>query len=124
MQNKHLNITYAYHFLSEAIILLLIATPILYLHYRWIPYWSYLMIILISCIVFSLLSRRTANYRAYLLVAIPLFIAFYLLHYWVGGYRVDCITHQKSWKLFDEHPYDDCGRFRHFHDFLSYFEST
>src|SRR5699024_3416090 len=81
MQNKHLNITYAYHFLSEAIILLLIATPILYLHYRWIPYWSYLMIILISCIVFSLLSKRTANYRAYLLMAIPLFIAFYLLHY-------------------------------------------
>ena len=39
------------------------------------------MIILISCIVFSLLSKRTANYWAYLLMAIPLFIAFYLLHY-------------------------------------------
>src|SRR5699024_2482846 len=81
MQNKHLNITFAYHFLSEAIILLLIATPILYLHYRWVPYWTYLMLIIALCFVFSLLSKRTTKYSAYLVMAVPLLIVFYLLDY-------------------------------------------
>lgn len=81
MSNKHLNITYAYHFLSEAIIIFLIAIPILYLHYRWIPYWSYLLVAIGLCLIFSFLAKRTINYSAYLIIALLLIPLFYFLNY-------------------------------------------
>lgn len=81
MSNKHLNITYAYHFLSEAIIIFLIAIPILYLQYRWIPYWSYLFVVIFLCLVFSFLAKRTTNYSVYLVVGLVLLPIFYFLNY-------------------------------------------
>lgn len=81
MSNKHLNITYAYHFISEAIIIFLIAAPILYLHYRWVPYWSYLLVAFILCAVFSLLARKTTSYFIYIVIGILLIPIFYFLNY-------------------------------------------
>lgn len=92
MPNKHLNITYAYHFLSEAIILFLVAAPILYLEYRWVPYWSYLLVMIGSCLAFSLISKRTTNYGMYLLMVVPLFLAFFLFNYpYVVNIALSCL---------------------------------
>lgn len=81
MQNSHLNMTYAYHFLSEAIIIFLIALPIMHHHYFWVPYGSYLVIIIGSCIVFSLITHLTARYIWYLAMFPVLFALFYVLDY-------------------------------------------
>lgn len=81
MRNSHPIITYAYHFLSESIIIFLIALPIMHHRLHWVPYWSYLAIIIGTCIVFSIVTRFTANYFWYLLMAPVLFGMFYLFHY-------------------------------------------
>ncbi|MBP1969489.1 cytochrome c biogenesis protein CcdA [Virgibacillus natechei] len=67
MQNNHPTITYAYHFMSEAIIIFLLALPIMHFHYEWgPPYWSYLAIILLICFVFSVLTTYTKHYLWYI----------------------------------------------------------
>lgn len=81
MQNNHLNITYAYHFLSEAIIIFLLALPFLHYHYFWVPYGSYWMITLGACIVFTVITRFTTSYSAYILMAPVFCIVFYILDY-------------------------------------------
>lgn len=81
MLSKHLNITYAYHFMSEAIIFFLIITPVLYLHYRFIPYYSYIIIAILLCMVSIFLSKQRVSYQLYLLIALPLLAVFYLFDY-------------------------------------------
>src|SRR5699024_458814 len=81
MSKKHLNITYAYHFMSEAIIIFLFAIPILYLHYRWIPYWSYLFTVVLLSVLFSIMAKHLTNYSIYIIVGLLLVPIFYFLNY-------------------------------------------
>lgn len=81
MQINHLNISYAYHFLCESLIIFLIALPIMHYHYFWVPYWSYLIVTAFACIVFTLMTRFVSDYIWYLAVAPVLFILFYVLDY-------------------------------------------
>lgn len=69
--------------MSEAIIIFLIAVPILHFNYHWVPYWSYFAIALGICLLFSFYTRFTANYAWYLLSAPLLFVVYY-----VSGYPV------------------------------------
>lgn len=81
MRNNHLNITYAYHFFSEAIIIFLIVLPILHYHYFWVPYWSYLLVTLLACALFSIITRLKTGYIWYLGMAPVFFITFSVLDY-------------------------------------------
>ncbi|OZU88704.1 hypothetical protein CIL03_10470 [Virgibacillus indicus] len=81
MQNNHPMLTFAYHFLSEAIIMFLIMLPIMYHRFLWVPYWSYLIIILLTCILFSIITARTVSYFWYIIMAPVLFGVFYLWDY-------------------------------------------
>lgn len=81
MRNNSYNITYAYHFLNEAIIIFLMALPFLYYHYFWVPYVSYLIITVALCIVFTVITRLTTSYFWYIMMAPVLFIVFYMLGY-------------------------------------------
>lgn len=75
---KHPSITYAYHFLSEAIIIFLFAIPIFHLHYEWVPYWSYLLIIGCITIVHTIIFSKAKNALLYLLL-LPLFICVFIV---------------------------------------------
>ncbi|MEC5424992.1 hypothetical protein QGM71_16005 [Virgibacillus sp. C22-A2] len=81
MQNNHPTFTYAYHFLSEAIIIFLIVLPIMHHSYEWVPYGSYLAMITGICIVYTAITRQSTNYFWYLLTIPFLFALFYLLNY-------------------------------------------
>ncbi|MFA1819120.1 hypothetical protein ACDX78_02755 [Virgibacillus oceani] len=81
MQNNHPNLTYAYHFLSETIILFLLVLPFLHHRFIWVPYGSYILTAVVVCIVFSILAKFTVSYLWYILLAPFLFMAFYLLDY-------------------------------------------
>jgi hypothetical protein len=81
MQHNHPLIAYAYHFLSEAIILFMVFIPVLYHRYFFVPYWSYLAVIALACVVFTLIKKFNANLIVYVLVAPVLFGIFYFLDY-------------------------------------------
>jgi hypothetical protein len=81
MRNNHPILTYAYHFLSETIILFLIVLPFLYHRFMWVPYGSYIVIAIIACVMFSILAKFTVSYLWYILLAPILFLTFYLLGY-------------------------------------------
>ncbi|MFD2045116.1 hypothetical protein ACFSTA_15640 [Ornithinibacillus salinisoli] len=73
MENKHLLITHAYHFISEAIIIFLLLFPATYHHYEGIPYWVYLAVICCICIPFSLFAKLDWNHAPYI-VTIPIIV--------------------------------------------------
>lgn len=67
MRNKQQLITYAYHFVSEAIIIFLIVIPLLHLEYEFIPYWEYLILIVGLSILFTLFAFFTSTYALYII---------------------------------------------------------
>ncbi|WP_100012425.1 hypothetical protein [Lentibacillus sediminis] len=75
---KHPKVTFTYYFLSEAIILFLLAIPVFHFFYQWIPYWSYLAIVGAAGLIFSLFTKVTANYSWYFLFIPFLFVLFYM----------------------------------------------
>ncbi|MBS3682112.1 hypothetical protein KGF86_18125 [Ornithinibacillus massiliensis] len=81
MQHNHPLIAYAYHFMCEAILIFMIFLPVLYHRYFFVPYWSYLGIITLICLLFTLLTWKKANRVIYFLMVPIVFIAFYLLDY-------------------------------------------
>jgi hypothetical protein len=81
MRNNHPILTYAYHFLSETIILFLLVLPFLHHRFMWVPYGSYIFIAITVCIIFSILAKFTVSYLWYILMVPFLFIAFYFLDY-------------------------------------------
>lgn len=81
MRNNHPILTYAYHFLSETIILFMIVLPFLHHRFMWVPYGSYIVIAIIVCIIFSILTKYTENKLWYISLAPFLFVAYYLLEY-------------------------------------------
>ncbi|WP_088053059.1 hypothetical protein [Virgibacillus dakarensis] len=76
MQNKHPIITYAYHFMSEAIILFLISLPILFYHYEWVPYGLYAVLVAGICTLFSIYTKFFKGYLPYIVTAPVLVIVF------------------------------------------------
>ncbi|GAB3803096.1 DUF4129 domain-containing protein [Virgibacillus kimchii] len=81
MRNNHPILTYAYHFLSEMIILFLLVLPFFHHRFMWVPYGNYIVIVLIVCIIFSILAKFTVSYLWYILFAPFLFTVFYLWDY-------------------------------------------
>ncbi|WP_042222613.1 hypothetical protein [Oceanobacillus manasiensis] len=81
MLNSHAITRYAYHFLSEALIILMCLMPFIYHRFMWVPYWSYLIVIVVACLVFSLITIYTNSYIFYILMAPLLAGVFYLLEY-------------------------------------------
>lgn len=79
MQNKHPNITYAYHFMSEAIIVLMFFLPIMYVHFQFVLYWNYLGVTVISCLLFSIYSKFTTKFATYILTTPILMFLFYIV---------------------------------------------
>ncbi|GGA76978.1 hypothetical protein [Ornithinibacillus halotolerans] len=81
MQHNHPLIAYAYHFLAEAIIIFMVFMPVFYHRYFYVPYWSYLAVIVVACIIFTLIKKSNANLFVYVLVAPVLFVTFSMLDY-------------------------------------------
>jgi hypothetical protein len=81
MRNNHPILTYAYHFLSEAIILFLFVLPFLHHRFMWEPYGSYIITAIAACIIFSVITKFSVHYVWYMLTAPILFIAFYFMDY-------------------------------------------
>ncbi|WP_099159970.1 hypothetical protein [Virgibacillus ndiopensis] len=81
MQTKHPIITYAYHFLSEAILLFLICLPVMYFHYKWVPYGSYFAISCGICVVYLLVTKISNSYMWYIISAPFLMVIFYISNY-------------------------------------------
>lgn len=79
MQSKHPDFTYSYHFLSQAIIVFLLAVPFLHFGLDWIPYWSYLGVATVTAAVFFLYSRLALAYGWYLASAPVIFMVFLFL---------------------------------------------
>ncbi|WP_163971593.1 DUF4129 domain-containing protein [Oceanobacillus halotolerans] len=79
MQPKQRIILYAYHYMSEAILLFFVTLPIMYLNYNWIPYWGYIGIAILTCIVFSVYTYVTRSYMWYIFTAPLIGICFYLV---------------------------------------------
>lgn len=74
MQNKHVLVTYVYHFLSESIILFLLTVPIFHFYVNVAtPYWTYLGVVCVMCLVYTFYTKKTSIYGVYLLTA-PVFI--------------------------------------------------
>ncbi|WP_047983715.1 hypothetical protein [Ornithinibacillus californiensis] len=81
MQHNHPLIAYAYHFLSEAILIFMITIPVFYHRFFFVPYGSYLAVIAAACILFSILTKLKAHLKVNIVVAPILFIVFSLLDY-------------------------------------------
>ncbi|MFD2629038.1 hypothetical protein [Oceanobacillus kapialis] len=81
MLNSHAVTRYAYHFLSEALILFMVLLPFLHHRHMWVPYWSYLTILLITCVLFSLMTMYITNYVVYMAIAPIMAGVFYFLDY-------------------------------------------
>ncbi|WP_339214093.1 hypothetical protein [Ornithinibacillus sp. FSL M8-0202] len=81
MQHNHPLIAYAYQFMCEAILIFMVFLPVLYHRYFFVPYWSYLGIITLICLLFTFLTWKNANRLIYFLMAPIVFVAFYLLDY-------------------------------------------
>src|SRR5690625_2748588 len=79
MKNKHSNITYAYHFMSEAIIIFMIFLPIMYYHYQFVLYWTFLAVIIGICLLFSIYSKFTTKFSIYMLTVPALTGLFYVV---------------------------------------------
>lgn len=80
MQSKHTILTYAYHFLSESIILFLLMLPIFHFYYIDVetPYWTYLVVVVFMSLVFSFFTKKTNMYGIYILTA-PICIGLFYL---------------------------------------------
>lgn len=81
MQSKHPEFTYSYHFLSQAIIVFLLAIPFLHFGFEWVPYWSYLGVAAATAAIFLVYSRFGLPYGWYLASAPVIFGVFMLLNY-------------------------------------------
>lgn len=81
MQHNHPLIAYAYHFLSEAIIIFLIAIPFFYHRFFFVPYWSYLAVVIGACILFTIITKYKPTLFLYFMVVPGLFVLFHLLNY-------------------------------------------
>ena len=81
MQNKHPTITYAYHFLSEALIIFLIALPMMHFYYNFVPYWSYVLMVSSICLLFSFFSVRGTAYGPYIITAPFIMILLYMFNF-------------------------------------------
>lgn len=67
MRNNQQLLTYAYHFMSEAIIIFLIAVPLLHFEYEFVPYWEYLIVIIGLSILFTVYARFISTYALYII---------------------------------------------------------
>lgn len=77
---KQFYVTYAYHFMSEAIIIYLVLLPFSYSYYENVSMWSYLGITIGVALVYSFVSKYIKNYAPYL-TSLPFLL---LLFYFVG----------------------------------------
>lgn len=82
MQLNQKLITFAYYFLSEAIILFLPLVIIMHFHYKISPpYLSYMLIVIVVCILFSYITHISNNYYIYFTLAPVLIVALYLIDF-------------------------------------------
>lgn len=86
MQRNFMTITYAYHFIAEAIIILFLSIPFFHYYYDTIPYLSYSAIICILTCVYVVLLHRVTSYIPYLIITSVLVGIFYVLAYplWIN----------------------------------------
>ncbi|HLQ71653.1 MAG TPA: hypothetical protein VK142_07605, partial [Bacillota bacterium] len=81
MLNKNATINIAYHFLAEGMIIFLLAIPFTYGEYHQLPYWSYLGIVSVMCVAYSVYTANEKRYGWYIATA-PAFIAlFYVFNF-------------------------------------------
>lgn len=87
MRNKHSQLTNAYCFMSEAIILFLLCLPFLHAIYDFKPYWSYLGMVGFMCALFTLYTRT--NHQAIYILTAPIFM---VIAWWIGLPIFFCIV--------------------------------
>ncbi|MEN2768399.1 hypothetical protein [Ornithinibacillus xuwenensis] len=78
MVPKNPYISYGYHFINEAIILFLLLIPVFHFYYNWVPYWSYLLLISMITIGFSVIAKKTTSYYPYF-ISSPFLVLLFLL---------------------------------------------
>lgn len=80
MLNNQKRITFAYYFLSEAIIVFLPFVLVMHFHYKITPpYINYMLVIIFLCMLFSYITHMSNNYYIYFALAPVLIIALYLI---------------------------------------------
>lgn len=80
MKSGHLLI-YAYHFFSEAIIIFLCMLPIVQFYHLSVPYWSYLVMTSVLCLLYTGMSLKIKNSIVFWFLAPFLIGLFYLNEY-------------------------------------------
>jgi hypothetical protein len=78
MVPKNPYISYGYYFINEAIILFLLLIPVFHFYYHWVPYWSYLLLISMITIGFSVIAKKTTSYYPYF-ISSPFLVLLFLL---------------------------------------------
>ncbi|WP_188454054.1 hypothetical protein [Virgibacillus oceani] len=81
MQTKQSNITYAYHFMSEAILLFLVCLPVMYYHFKLVPYGSFLVIASGICMIYLIFTKISNSYMWYIISAPFFIVIFYASDY-------------------------------------------
>jgi len=81
MRHKNQIITNVHAFVCEALIIFLLLAPFLYYFYDWLPYRTYLLIVICSSLFFSLLTRQTTDDKLYILSIPFIIILCYMLRF-------------------------------------------
>lgn len=81
MHLRQVYVTYAYHFMSEAIIIYLALLPFSLSYYENVPMWSYVGIVIGVALVYSFISKLMTNYAPYIISLPFLFLVFYFVGY-------------------------------------------
>src|SRR5699024_5807817 len=79
MQRNYMTITYAYHFIAEAVIILFLSVPIFHFYYDAVPYVTYSVVAIVAACIYVVLLHRVTSYIPYVLVAPILAGLFYVL---------------------------------------------
>lgn len=81
MLRNQMIVTHAYHFLCEILLVFLLMLPIFHHKYLMVPYWSYLLLAVGTCAVFTLMHTKKMSNMLYFGALPVLFITLYLLNY-------------------------------------------
>jgi hypothetical protein len=81
MIEKHQIISDMYHFISDMLLIFILAIPVMHFFYGTVPFFSHLIIILLSCIIFTLVEKVNNNYTTFIFTLPILHLLFWTFNY-------------------------------------------
>ncbi len=107
-----MTITYAYHFIAEAVIILFLSVPIFHFYYDAVPYVTYSVVAIVAACIYVALLHRVTSYIPYVLVAPILAGSFYVLAIplWISIVFAVLLTYSAI-RLRNEHKLENEGTY-------------